>query len=215
MSVSIKSQDWSALAFAQKAMQLGLSDIHITLGAPEESFDLLDLWKKSTDAALSSTRMGRIGFLYDESNKEAPVFIDSLEKNLEYKPKDKKRALSSPCFTPYPTQILHSMAELGWEKSIEFRRIARKYIRPMKHAHIDTLVVLEPMMSARETLKVLQHLVGTQIQIITPLDVWEPKIISEKKDQIRIDTIYSLEKTKKQADRILKRKISAKSIKEI
>lgn len=192
-------------------MLLGLKNIEITLGAAEDSFDIKDLWEKAYKSALKETTFGRIGFFYDESNQDALDFCLSL-KSLEYEPKKTKRALKSPCYTVVETQILKPMAELGWENSVEFRRIARKYIRVLKHAHIDTLILLEPLFADEKIQKIFQHLVGTSIKIITPLDFVEVAEENQKSVLVKINTFYSLEKTQKQAQRLLKKKVSSSDI---
>lgn len=211
MSYCLKSQDWSALVIARKLIKLGVKDFEITLGAPENSFSLIEMWQKALDNSLQGTQFGRIGFLYDESNQAAHDFCQNL-KSLNYKPKDEKRALKAPRYTIIPTQILKPMADCGWEDSVEFRRIARKYIRPLKHAHVDTLILLEPIFADEKIQKVIQHLAGTQIKIITPVDFWEPISLSEENDSVKIMTFYSREKTQDQAKRLLKRKVSKEDI---
>lgn len=211
MSYCIKSKDLSALVIARRLMLLGLKNIEITLGAKEDSFDIRDLWEKAHKRALKETTFGRIGFFYDESNQDAHDFCLSL-KFLEYQPKNIKRALKSPCYTVVETQILKTMAELGWENSVEFRRIARKYMRTLKHAHIDTLILLEPLFADEKIQKILQHLASTSVRIITPLDFVEVAEENHKSVLVKINTFYPLEKTQKHAQRLLKKKIASSDI---
>ena len=212
MSMSIKSKDWSALVFAQKLRQLGIQRLKIELGASENSFDIKLLWGKAAQKALEVTRFGRVGFLYDEENQEASDFVSSFQPGTEYNSEKKSRLLKDPSLTSYPTQILCPMAELGWESTVEFRRIARKYIRPIKHAQVDTLILMDPFMGAESVSRVMKHLVGTQIQIITLSDVFELSGEKTEEDVIKIKSNYPVKKIQKQSQRILKRKVSVNDI---
>ena len=60
---------------------------------------------------------------------------------------------------------LSDLAYVGLGGSVEFRRLARKYIRKAKQAHCDTLFLADPILAETRTKKVLQHIAGSQIRV--------------------------------------------------
>lgn len=135
----------------------------------------------------------------------------------------KKTIQSHPNIKFFPYQVLPTLVQEGLADSVEFRRLARKFIRPAKHAHIRTLCCPELLFSAEKTPKILQHLAGTQMQIITIADILDGKIekyfpgISPSKSReitIKIDKNIESDLTfaQSRAEKIIRTKIKKDQI---
>lgn len=68
----------------------------------------------------------------------------------------------------FPAQALHHLAEEGLADSVEFRRLARKFIRQAKTHNCRSLFFPEAIFADPKTQKILQHLAGSQLKIQTP-----------------------------------------------
>lgn len=183
-----------------------------------------DLWEPAIQSIVGEiTRFGRIGIFCDRKNTDAKEFFcqDRLKTcPYEYKPKD-KRAEKSPRLSFFETQVLHHMANEGMADSVEFRRLARKFLRHTKHAHCDTIFFCEAIFGEGKTRKILQHLAGTQMKVVVPSDFVFLSITetapSQKQEIKRGITIYtedSLEFTKKRAETILRTKLKDSDMKQ-
>lgn len=171
-----------------------------------------DLWEKSFCKTLKQTRFGRIGIFYDRKNFEIPKFfqkqINKIE-TFEYHPKEKKRACQKPQITLFKTQILHEFANEGLSDSVEFRRLARKFIRQAKNANCDILFFPESIFGETKTKKILQHLAGTQRKILTVDDFLEVFEAEPKAREIKIFQTQEDQKfVKLRAETILQTKLS-------
>jgi len=161
----------------------------------------------------TETRFGRIGIFFDRKNKDAEIFFKNLNTTkYPFFPKEKKRAESRPRVSYFETQILWDMANEDYTDSVEFRRLARKYIRKAKTYNVDTIFFVEAIFGADKTRKILQHIAGTQIKLFFPSDFlfdYPNFFVPSKKDQrdIRVysgdDAIF----TKKIAENILRTKL--------
>lgn len=159
---------------------------------------------------LKRTRFGRIGIITDRSKATDTMHWGQKKEFNFYQPTD-KRALTTPLISIFKTQVLYHMAEEGLADSVEFRRLARKFIRPAKHAQCDTLFFTEAIFGESKTKKILQHLAGTQMKVVTPDDFLKLKnccsdaqIASEIKIHFKHEDPAFL---KKRAEQILKRKL--------
>lgn len=137
---------------------------------------------------LTVTRFGRIGILYDRKNiwakrllkNPSSILLDSHQCSNVYAPSD-KRAVKTPEIQVFEYQVLRDMAQEGLSGTVEFRRLARKYLRPTKHAHCDTLLLLDDIMGEESTRKQWQALAGTQQKIVCLSDfVLDLPDVSEK-----------------------------------
>ena len=110
------------------------------------------------------------------------------------------------------------MANEAMADSVEFRRLARKYLRKAKHIHCDTIFFPEAIMGEEKTRKILQHIVGTQMKCVFVSDfVFEneeikKKIKSSKKRNISIISGDDADFTGKRAEGILRTKLKQLSI---
>lgn len=210
--IKIESPDLSACIFARKILiQQPKVNLGLFFGKKWNinGEPLHSLWERLlTHSLTSKTRFGRIGVTYDHHNKEASSWAQSISKDKTlYNPKD-KRALESPEFHIFPTQILAYMSNEGLADTVEFRRIARKVIRKMKQANIDTLLLLDPILGETKTQKILQHIAGKQLQIISPVDVFDIQNIAPNKQQsLTIESPFDKSWTYKRCESILKQKL--------
>jgi len=185
-----------------------------------------DLWESALQKILSEiTRFGRIGIFYDRKNVAAKEFCKILQvKKLTHKPQD-KRAEKSPQFHVFETQVLHHMANEGCADTVEFRRLARKFLRHAKNAHCDTVFFTEAIFGEEKTRKILQHLAGTQMKVVVASDFAVSAIpksrganmdsrLQKEKRSITIHTSDTPEFTKIRAERILQTKLNASDIQE-
>lgn len=85
----------------------------------------------------------------------------------------------------FPTQALHHLANEGLSDSVEFRRLARKFIRRAKEHNCRTLFFPEAIFAETRTHQILQHLAGSQMKIQTI----DAKITATQADKRKI-TIY-------------------------
>lgn len=125
------------------------------------------LW--ALEFSLRNTKFGRIAVLYDRKNKWINAIKNINIANLPFQPSD-RRALTQPEIHFFEYQVLQTMAEEGLSNSVEFRRLARKYLRSAKQANVDTIVLLDSIMGDEKTKKQWQSLAGPQRNIITLAD---------------------------------------------
>lgn len=173
-----------------------------------------DLWEKSFAEILENfTKFGRIGVFIDRKNFEAQSFFKKLDiPKFKYTKQD-RRSESIPQILIYQIQVLKHMAEEGLADCIEFRRLARKFIRRAKNNNCDTLFFPENIFGEEKTKQILQQIAGTQLKVFTPYDFFDEEIKPSEKQKIEIfykneDPVF----LKKRAEKILKTKLSDKSL---
>ncbi len=187
--------------------------------SPKSVIGEWDFWDTGVRNILEKmTRFGRIGIFFDRKNKLAGEFFSTLDiSKYKYDPKD-RRAAKKPCVSVFETLILWEMANEAMADSVEFRRLARKYLRKAKHIHCDTIFFPEAIMGEEKTRKILQHIVGTQMKCVFVSDfVFEneeikKKIKSSKKRNISIISGDDADFTGKRAEGILRTKLKQLSI---
>jgi len=215
MSYQFWSHDFGAFVFGRKVLQSDQT-AHLEFQVaqageqPKATTSEQDFWEQGVkEIAKSQTRFGRVGISFDRGNKEAKTFCDTVAKmNLEYSPTDKRRSEKSLRISPFETQVLCNLANEGLSDTVEFRRLARKFIRPAKHAHCDTIFFLDAIMGEEKTRTILKHLAGSQIKLFFPDDFFEiSKSENNKTRDIKFisedDEIF----TKKRAENILRTKL--------
>ncbi len=91
--------------------------------------------------ALGQSRFGNIGLIGTRSTVASGAYERELEKHSEcYQPND-KRAREKVKVYPQACPLLVPLVEEGMLKNPATRMILRNYLRPLKHAHIDTLIL--------------------------------------------------------------------------
>jgi glutamate racemase len=96
----------------------------------------------AAELALQQSRFGRIGVIGTRGTVNTKNYDREIEKLKaeHYKPTD-KRALEIPNVTSVAAPLLVPLVEEGWIKKPETRSILKKYLFPLKHANIDTLIL--------------------------------------------------------------------------
>ena len=103
---------------------------------------ILGVLVPAVESALKMTRFGNIGVIGTRGTINSNAYereIKKYEKEL-YKPKD-KRANKSVKFYQQACPLLVPMIEEGMIKQTVTRMMLKKYLRPLKNAHIDTLIL--------------------------------------------------------------------------
>ena len=214
------SSDLGALALARVWMREDVSrraevycgDFPSVKGAIVES----DFYAAACSFSASQTRFGRIGILYDRSNTAARNFCAATDFSSlfsTYKPAN-PRALSTPCVRTYELLALQEIANAGIADSVEFRRLLRKVIRRVKQEHCDTVVFLDAIFCEESTMRVIQHICGTQIRVITLAEALSLQDIASPKlqTQYRIHTTDDPKWVLTRAQQILRTKLPNETI---
>ncbi len=215
MSHTFWSHDFGAFVFGRKVLksdQTAQLEFQVAqVGKqPKSTTSERDFWEQGVkEIAKSHTRFGRVGIFFNRGNDEAKTFCDTVAKTkLEYSPSEKKRAKKEAKITPFQTQALCNLANEGLSDTVEFRRLARKFIRPAKHAHCDTIFFLDAILGEEKTRKILKHIAGTQIKLFFPDDfLGELKDEKSKTRAIKIESGDEDIFTKKMAEKILQTKL--------
>lgn len=103
---------------------------------------ILGVLVPAVESALESTRFGNIGVIGTRGTINSNAYdreIRKYEKDL-YKPNE-KRANKSVKFYQQACPLLVPLVEEGMIKAIVTRMMLKKYLRPLKNAHIDTLIL--------------------------------------------------------------------------
>ncbi len=95
----------------------------------------------AVEEALKQSRFGNVGLLATRSTVDSKAYDRELEKYGQlYSAKD-KRARDKVKVYPQACPLLVPLIEEGLIKNPATRMILRNYLRPLKHAKIDTLIL--------------------------------------------------------------------------
>ena len=96
----------------------------------------------AVEEALKQTRFGRIGVIATRATVSSQAYARELKKYEEklYQPKD-KRAEKKVRLTEKACPLLVPLVEEGMTRHVVTRMMLRNYLRPLKNANIDTLVL--------------------------------------------------------------------------
>lgn len=84
----------------------------------------------TAEEAASISKKGVIGVVATRGTVESGAYIRELEKI-----NDKLKIYQEPA------PLLVPLIEEGWAHNVETKRILKKYLMPLKHAHVDTLIL--------------------------------------------------------------------------
>ena len=93
----------------------------------------------------------------------------------KYQPKDTKRA-GKLSIKGFSHQILVELASEGIADSVEFRRLARKFIREIKNANCDILLWNDVILGEKKTAKILQKICGSQLKCVFMTEICTNKV---------------------------------------
>lgn len=124
----------------------------------------------AAEQALIATRLGRIGVIGTRGTILSEAYPRELNKYAEalYKPRD-KRAEKTIRLTQRAAPLLVPLIEEGLLKSPATRQLLKTYLRPFKHAHVDTLILgctHYPLLQ-----KEIERIMGKQVAIISSAKV--------------------------------------------
>ncbi len=215
MKWSFFGEDLGVLVFGYKLLQRDPTaniDFYINtkpVGACQSEADFFEPGLVSI--LKDKTRFGRVGLVYDRKNDKMRTFCKKIDlAEFEYNPQKKSRKTEKhPRIFAVETQVLVEMAKEGLADTVEFRRLARKYLRRAKGFQVDTLFWVENIFAETKTRQILEHLGGAQIKNLFPVDFLS--VQDKTKSPNRKLTISSTEDPefiKKRAQKILKTKIS-------
>lgn len=203
-----QANDMSGFVFARKHL-LVFQETSLSINTntiEKEAFEMKTIWNKGlAEIYASKTRFGRVALCGDIHNVQFSQWTKTLDKNIPEFNSTDKRALKTPELHIIKSEIITTLANQGWEGSVEFRRIARKYIRKAKQANVDVLFFVDPILGTFQAKKVLQHIAGQQIKVVTSDDFYVPEPL--KKITLKT-TIENKEWVLTRAEQILQRKIS-------
>lgn len=96
----------------------------------------------AVEDALQKTRFGRIGIIGTRGTVQSGNYEKEIKKRTpEYYFPNDKRALPIPVTFSTSAPLLVPLIEENWLKYPELRMILRKYLAPLKHVNIDTLIL--------------------------------------------------------------------------
>lgn len=106
------------------------------------------------EKALQMTSNKRIGVVGTQGTIKSDAYARELKK------RENVEVISAPC------PLLVPITEEGWGDHMITRKVVKTYIRPLKHANIDTLILgctHYPVIK-----KIFQQLVGPKIHVVNP-----------------------------------------------
>ncbi len=211
MSIEITGSDFGVFVLARHLLrQHQALSIRMHIDPKTSPQTQETLYAPLMQKAIQETPFGRIGLFYERSNQIAAQWIEKNKTTFPYQPRT-KRSQTHVCFTIQATPILLSMIHEGIHDSVEFRRLARKHIRPFKNAHCDTIVFFDSLFGDEKARSILSHIAGKQIRLLFPDDVFDPLVKSESKRNLSITSFEPLDFTQKRAESLLKTKLSPSS----
>lgn len=219
--LTFQSHGFGAFCFGREILKkFPQAEISFSVGSDKQTkscFREETFWEIGLREILSNhTRFGRLACLYERKNKRAVNWQNDVDVSpFEYQPGD-TRAEKKPQIHWLETQLLREIANEGWADSVEFRRLARKFVRQAKQANVDTIFFLDGILAEDLTRKILKHLVGSQIQIWFPSDfVFIEKEVANtlqksdsKKRNIQVCHKDDIQFVKRRAEDILRTKLS-------
>jgi glutamate racemase len=127
---------------------------------------ILGVLVPAVEEALRKTRFGRIGVIGTRGTVNSGAYTRELNKyeSALYKPTD-KRALPHVVVTEKACPLLVPFVEEGMIKDTVTRMTLRTYLRPLKHAHVDSLILgctHYPLLQ-----KEVERMMGRQVTVIS------------------------------------------------
>lgn len=103
---------------------------------------ILGVLVPAVEEALKSSKFGRIGVIGTRGTINSKAYDREIKKyeKEHYKSKD-KRALKKVVVTEKACPLLVPLVEEGMIKNVVTRMTLKKYLNPLKHAHVDTLIL--------------------------------------------------------------------------
>jgi glutamate racemase len=131
-----------------------------------ELASILGVLIPAAEEALKATRFGNIGIIGTRGTIASGAYERELNKLAPtlHKPTDKRSSKSIRLFTQ-ACPLLVPLVEEGLTDSAPTNRILRKYLMPLKEAHVDTLILgctHYPLLQ-----KHIQRIMGKQVKLVS------------------------------------------------
>ena len=108
-----------------------------------------------------------------------------------------------------PSELLNSFASRGLSDTVEFRRLARKYLRAVKNANCQEVLFFSGVLAEEKTQQILSHLLGTQIKPVYLTDFLPEELFAPtEKQKLQIFTSGNLHRVHAEAEKFLHQKLS-------
>jgi len=223
--IRFSSEDFGAFVFGSEIFRKNpVAEIEfcVKIATNSETGGFLerDFWEIAIREILDGkTRFGRIGIFFDRKNFAGKRFFSNFNFSAEnFSPIDRRRAEKFAKIEIFETQILREMANEGMSDSVEFRRLARKFLRKAKCSRIDTILFGDAIFGEGKTRKILQKIAGTQLRCLFLAD-WTSAICGDfekiNRGTVKITTGDDKKFTRTIAERILRRRLGKTEIQAI
>lgn len=176
------------------------SAIQIFLGGekPQGVFSVSDLWKTAIEQSIQT--YSHLGIAIDgakDGERESVASCDEKVFNFEY-------------------ELLSSFAERGLADTVEFRRLARKYLRPARNAHCDGVLFLSGILASESSRKVLAKMTGSKVKTVFVTDFIPKEVcVPAEKQRVEIFTNQDEIRVHQEAEKILRMKLAKGAVKNI
>lgn len=113
------------------------------------------------------------------------------------------------------TEMLEAFANRGLVDTVEFRRLARKYLRRVRNANCQVALFVSGILADEKSQKILSQILGTQVKPIFLTDFIPPELFTPAdKQSIEIFTSRNLDRVHAEAEDFLHTKLTKASVKE-
>ena len=195
------SSDNAALVLARAVLRREKKvAIKITLSqtCPSGAFSPADVWQQALQE--SEKKQKRLGVAVDRAVDAEPSFLQKNGKNI----------------VSLPYELLSSFVNRGLSDTVEFRRLARKYLRSARNNQCDGVLFLSGILADETSCKILAKILGTQIKPVFITEFLpEEFFVPAEKQVIEIYTDQDRERVYGEAEQILHMKLAKGAVKEI
>lgn len=111
------------------------------------------------------------------------------------------------------TEMLEGFANRGLTDTVEFRRLARKYLRAVRNANCNAALFFSGILAEEKTQKILNQILGTQVTPVfltefLPAELFTPA----EKQSLEIFTSENLDRVRAEAERFLHTKLAKNAV---
>ncbi len=189
--VKLWSADNSALVLARQLLlrlpHLDLQ-IYLTKERPQDAISFSDF----RDSALQSL-----------ATAESLAVVSDITEDLNI----------PASFLSITTELLDNFASRALADSVEFRRLARKYLRKVKSHNCSRVLFLSGVLADEKTQKILKQILGTQIKPLFLSEFLPEEIIKPcPQRNIRIFTDHNKERIHREAEYFLHTKLAQDTV---
>jgi hypothetical protein len=199
--IHLWSSDNSSLVLARAVLRREAKvEMNITLGGvcPAEAFSSVDLWKKAAQESVEKYK--RLGIVIDNALEVENLFMQNSCKKA----------------IPISYELLSSFANRGLSDTVEFRRLARKYLRSARNNNCDGVLFLSGILADEESCKILAKMIGTQIKPVFITEfLSEEFFVPASKQKIEIYTDRDVDRVHREAEKFLHMKLAKGCVKKI